>query len=216
MKHWGKNLLNMSNMLNLVGGKMKIRFSPVRCSRNFASYLQHPTPNPQQLTLFAKCEVFIVFIMMTYITSCGYYSFSGSGLTGVETVYIPVFANTTIEYGLENDLTDAIINAVNRERSLKLGEASTCDALLEGKILRVTDAPLTFTGGEQVSEYKVEITIHIKFTDLKKNKVLLDEDFRAFGEYPYPETAEGNRQAGLKKALDKLAQDIINKAVSGW
>jgi hypothetical protein len=75
---------------------------------------------------------------------------------------------------------------------------------------------LTYTAGEQVSEYKVEITVHIKFTDMKNRKTLLESDFTAFGEYPYPETATQNRQGGMQTAIQKLAQDIINKAVSGW
>jgi hypothetical protein len=190
---------------------------PATCNLQLATCnLQPATCNLQPATCNLQHSACLLMLVLLILTCGCYYSFSGSGLTGVESVYVPVFANTTIEYGLENDLTDAIIQAVNKERSLKIGEATVSDAILEGRILRVYDSPLTYTGSEQVSEYKVEITIHIKFTDLKKNKVLLEEDFKAFGEYPYPETTDNNRQSGIKKALDKLAQDIINKAVSGW
>jgi len=154
-----------------------------------------------------------LILLLALFSACGYYSFSGSTLTGIETVYVPIFGNNTAEFGLEDKLTDAVIKAVNAERSLSSGERSTADAVLEGRVTRVTDAPLTYTAGEQVSQYKVEISAHIKFEDVKKRKTILEEDFSAFAEYDYP---GGDRDTALAKALDKLAQDIINKAVSGW
>jgi hypothetical protein len=131
-------------------------------------------------------------------------------------VEVPIFGNTTTEFGLEQQLTDAVVSAINADNTLSIGERNASDALLEGRIMRISDAPLTYTAGEQVSEYKVEITVHIKFTDMKNRKTLLESDFTAFGEYPYPETATQNRQGGMQTAIQKLAQDIINKAVSGW
>ena len=148
-------------------------------------------------------------------TSCWYYSFSGSSLVGVETVYIPVFGNNTAEFGLEDQLTDAMINAVNAERNLNTGERGNTDAVLEGRILRISDLPLTYTAGEEVTEYKVEITVHVKFEDVKNEKVIMEGDFSAFGEYPYPGTPDDRDQA-IVKAVVKLSQDILAKAVSGW
>ena len=153
------------------------------------------------------------FFLVIALVSCGYYSFSGSTLTGIETVYIPIFGNNTTEFGIEEKLTEAIIKAVNAERNLSVGERGTADALLEGRVTRVADAPLTYSASEQVSQYKVEIAVHIRFEDTEKRKVILEEDFSAYGEYDYP---SGDREAALQKALDKIAQDIINKAVSGW
>ncbi len=145
--------------------------------------------------------------------SCGYYSFSGSTLVGIETVFVPIFSNNTTEFGLEERLTDALIAAINAERNLSIGDRGKTDAIIEGRIVRVSDSPLTYTAGEQVSEYRVSITVHIKFEDLNKRKVLMEEDFSAFGEYDYP---AGDRDAAIQKALQKLSQDIINKAISGW
>ena len=154
--------------------------------------------------------IFFIFI------GCGYYSFSGSSLVGIETVYVPIFGNATTEFGLEEQLTDAMVAAINAERNLNIGERGNSDAVLEGRITRVQDTPLVYTEGEQVTEYKVEVFVHVKFEDVKNNKIIMEDDFSAWGEYPFPETADGNRQTGIRKALGKIAEDIINKAISGW
>ena len=163
----------------------------------------------------ALISVMICLLLMSALSSCWYYSFSGSSLVGVETVYIPVFGNNTAEFGLEDQLTDAMINAINAERNLNTGERGNTDAVLEGRILRIDDVPLTYTAGETVTEYKVEITVHVKFEDVNNEKIIMEGDFTAFGEYPYPGTQDDRDQAAVQ-AISKLSQDILAKAVSGW
>ncbi|NQS97308.1 MAG: LptE family protein [candidate division Zixibacteria bacterium] len=158
----------------------------------------------------------LLFPFILSFASCGYYSFSGSSLVGIETVYVPIFGNATTEFGLEEQLTDAMVAAINAERNLNIGERGNSDAVLEGRITRVQDTPLVYTEGEQVTEYKVEIFVHVKFEDVNNNKIIMEDGFSAWGEYPFPETADGNRQNGIQKALGKIAEDIINKAISGW
>lgn len=156
------------------------------------------------------------FIAAAFISGCGYYSFSGSGLTGIETVYIPLFGNNTTEFGLEERLTDALIAAVNAERGLNIADRNKADSILEGRIVGISDVPMTYTAGEEVSEFKVTIRVQVKFEDLKNRRTLMEEDLSAFGVYPYPEQPGKDREAGIKEALNKLAEDIINKAVGGW
>ena len=160
-------------------------------------------------------RLYIISILLAglMVISCGYYSFSGSSLVGIETVYIPVFGNNTAEFGVEEQLTDALVNAINKERNLSIGERGNSDAVLEGRITRISDSPLTFTSGEQVSEYKVDIAAHVKFENVEKRKIIMEGDFSAFSEYDYP---SGDRDAAISKAVEKLAQEILNKAVSGW
>ena len=145
--------------------------------------------------------------------SCGFYSFSGSSLVGVETVYIPIFGNNTAEFGVEEQLTDALVDAINKERNLSVGERGNSDAIMEGRITGISDSPLTYTSGEQVTEYKVSISAHVKFEDVEKRKVIMEGDFSAFSEYDYP---GGDRDTAISQAVTKLAQEILNKAVSGW
>jgi len=145
--------------------------------------------------------------------SCAYYSFSGSTLTGIEKIYLPVFSNNTAEFGLETQLADALTTAVNSQRGLSVSTEKDADAVMDGRISGVRDTPLTYTAGEQVSEYKVEISVHVKFEDRKNRKIILEEDFSAFGEYDYP---SGDRNAAIAKALEKISRDIIDRAMSGW
>ncbi len=158
----------------------------------------------------------LAIIFSVQICGCGYYSFSGSGLVGIETVYVPLFGNSTSEFGLEEQLTDALIMAVNAESNLNIADRDQADSILEGRIVGISDVPMTYSAGEVVSEFKVQIRVRVKFEDLKNRQVIVEEDLSAFGIYPYPVQPGDDRQKGIDEAVKKLAEDIINKAVSGW
>lgn len=155
----------------------------------------------------------IIILISALFVSCGYYSFSGSTLAGIEKIYLPVFSNNTAEFGLETQLADALTAAVNKQRGMSIVNEADADAVMDGRILSVKDSPLTYTAGEQVSEYKVEISVHIKFDDVNNRKIIMEEDFTAFSEYAYP---NGDRNAAIDDALQKIAKDIMDRAMSGW
>ena len=47
---------------------------------------------------------------------CGIYSFSGSTLPShLKTVGVPIFENRTAEFGIDQQITDIIIDAIRRE-----------------------------------------------------------------------------------------------------
>jgi hypothetical protein len=158
--------------------------------------------------------ILLLIPLSSVFLSCWYYSFSSTSLPGVENVYIPMFTNSTTEFGIEQKLTDAITNAVNADNILNIAERKNADAVLEGKIVGFSDELLSYTGGEQVTEYSVRITVKVRFLNLKTDKVLLDDTFTA--SHNYPSASPNERATAIDTALNKLAEDIINKAFSGW
>lgn len=147
---------------------------------------------------------------------CGIYSFTGAGIPGVEKVHIPLFTNATIEFGLEEQLTEAINLAVNNDSRLNIAERSEADAVMEGRLTRIVDMPHTYDKMEEVSEYKVEIYAHVLFENLKTRKAIFDEDFSGWGLYSGESGGIEERQEAIDKAIEKLAEDIINRTLSGW
>ncbi len=147
---------------------------------------------------------------------CGPYSFSGSSTPHLKTVAVPIFEDQTAEFRLKEQLTNTIIQAFTRDNTLKVVDRRAADALLQGTILRVTEQAGVYTQQEQVQEIRVTVTAQIKYEDVKKRKVIWEEQITQFGSYAPGSAASGDRQAALVEAANKIATEVINKSVSSW
>ncbi|MDZ7373458.1 MAG: LPS assembly lipoprotein LptE [candidate division KSB1 bacterium] len=148
---------------------------------------------------------------------CGIYTFSGSLPRYLHTVAIPLFDDRTSEFGIKEDLTDALVEQFTRDNILTVTkDERSADSILHGTILRVEDRPGQFDAEERVREIRVYITCQVRFEDRVKRRVLWEGVVSQWGAYdPDTEGPQGRVQA-LREALRKLAEDIVNKIVSTW
>jgi len=166
------------------------------------------------LTILNKINirlVFCIFFLSLLTFKCGIYSFSGSTIsTHIKTVAVPLFEDNTPEFDVDQQITDAIIDAINQDNTLKIANVRNCDSIINGTILRITDSAGQYDSNENASSFRVTITIHISFEDVKKNKTIWEDTLSNWGSY------SENREDGIHEALEKLSTDIINRTVSGW
>lgn len=145
------------------------------------------------------------------IWGCGVYSFSGSSIPShIKTVAIPLFEDKTSEFGIDQQLTDTLIDAITQDNTLRISGLREGDSILRGTILRVEDRAGQYDREEQASDFRVTITITVVFEDVKKRKTLWEETWSQWGSY------ESDRNEGIKEAVDKLTTEILNRTVSGW
>jgi len=77
----------------------------------------------------------VLFCCILMTIRCGIYSFSGSTLPSyLKTVGVPVFENRTAEFGIDEDITGIIIDAIRRDNTLKISDPGNADALLNGVV----------------------------------------------------------------------------------
>mgnify|MGYP002725582161 CR=1 FL=1 len=155
-------------------------------------------------------------VFMLSITGCGVYSFSGHGIAGIESISIEPFDNQTAEFGIKEELTDAVVSSFLNNRSLTVADRANSDAVLFGNLLSVTDRPLTYSEDESVSEYEIVITVSFILTSLDKTEPIWEGSISGSGSYPYVTGSLEERKEGIDKALDRLAEDLINKLTSDW
>jgi len=141
-----------------------------------------------------------IFFLITTGNKCGYYSFSGSSLpSNIRTVAVPMFENKTSEFGVREDITDAL--------------------MVSGTIVNIREQAGAYNTDEKVNEIRVYVSVQAKFEDLKKHKVIWEESITQWGTYNpnLPPGDEGStRQDGINEAVEKIVADIFNKTVSGW
>ena len=163
--------------------------------------------------------IFILFLL-TIGNKCGYYSFSGSSLPShIRTVAVPMFENKTSEFGVREDITDAVINRFTQDNSLKVTDRRSADSMVSGTIVNIREQAGAYNTDEKVSEIRVYVSVQAKFEDLKKHKIIWEESITQWGTYNpnLPPGDEGStRQDGINEAVEKIVADIFNKTVSGW
>lgn len=142
---------------------------------------------------------------------CGAYSFSGSTLPPhIKTVGIPLFEDRTTEFGIDQLLTDALIEEITDDNTLKIANPREADALLSGTILSVKDRTGQYDANETASDYRVTISVKVRFEDVKGRKILWEDTISQWGAYA------SDRSEGIEEALEKISTEILNRSVSGW
>lgn len=154
-------------------------------------------------------------LLFGVLSGCGMYTFTGAVPTHLESIAVPPFQNNTAEFGLSEDLSNALIDEFIDDNSFKVLDLRQADSVIYGTITRVQDVPNTYTADETVEEYKVTITVRVRYEDLVKGKVVWEETLSAFGIYPFG-GGLAEREQGVEEATRKLTEDILNKTVSGW
>lgn len=161
-------------------------------------------------------KTFICFALLIplFIVKCGYYSFSGSGLKGIKSVAVPLFENQTQEYGIRESLTQKVVDAYVQDNTLKVVNEKIADAILSATITRYLRQAHTFDEDEDVKEYKARIFVRVTLEDTKKKKIIWEEEnLEGWAIYSAADETEDD---GKERALQKLAEDIVNRTVKGW
>ena len=156
----------------------------------------------------------ILLIPLFLLFNCGYYSFSGSGLKGIKSVAVPLFEDQTQEYGLRESLTQMVVDAYIQDNNLKVVNQKNSDSILYGTITAYLREAHTFDENENVKEYKIRIFVKVTLEETQKKKIIWEEDnLEGWAIYSAVDETEDD---GKEKALEKLAEDIVNRTVKGW
>jgi hypothetical protein len=145
--------------------------------------------------------------------SCGPYSFSPGGTSSFKTVAVPLFEDRTSEFGVKEQLTDAVIAQFTRDNSMKIADRRLAESVVQGILLKVEERAGAFNRDENVQEIRVYVTVNLKYEDTKKRRTVWEEQIVQFGAYT-PGTTD--RSSAIKDAIDKIAQQVLNKTVAGW
>lgn len=173
----------------------------------------------------AYCLLATAYCLLLFISGCGVYSFSGSGLSGVNTIAIPVFNNQTAEYGIRETLTEKIAERFVQDNTLKVVNEKIAESILHGVITKYEREAHTFDEQENIEEYIVRIWVKVNFEEKKNKKIIWKEDnLLGWGIYCVKDCVDesGNpkddetEDDGKERAIEKLAEDIVNKTVKGW
>ena len=146
------------------------------------------------------------------------YSFGSSYDTSVSTVSVPVFDNPTFEYGIEFELTEAVIKEIHRSTPWRVVDRERAETELAGAI---TSAELRKLGTDSetglVEQYAYDIGVTFEFRDSRDGRVMVARrNFRAAESF-VPDRLAGERlEFGQRATIDQLAREIVAELRGGW
>ncbi len=151
--------------------------------------------------------------MLTLAVCTGCYSFSGSIGTGIKSVAVPVFTNQSVEYGIAEDITSGVIDGFVKDNTMKVVSRNKADAVLEGTIKSYERVAYTFDESDNVQEYRVNISTSIRLVKSDGSTIWEEPLLAGYGIY---RAADESEEDGKTRAIEKIAEDIVNRTVKDW
>lgn len=157
--------------------------------------------------------VIVLITVSVVIGGCGVYTFKPKGKSDIKSVAVDRFENETAEYGLEDQMTDRVIDALLAEGTLDVVEEQYADARLLGTLTRYTRQPYAYDESDIVGTYEVAMTFEISLRKTADDTEIWKENITQKGIYNIETETE---EIGQQKAIELLIADIINKTTKSW
>lgn len=160
--------------------------------------------------------ILLLLLPIISIWGCGYKSRSES-LSHLNSVTISPIANETVEYGLEDELLDALKQEFSKQGNW--GEGT--DSIFTGTIRFYDIFPISLDQNNQPEQYRILLRMLFVFEDLKRSKVLRNEkDYeKLYDFYVVPDRGEpyhGTVKEARQKLVEEIAEDIVSSIVKEW
>ncbi len=165
-----------------------------------------------------KVMPWIFGILWGIAVGCGYHFVGGTAdlPPDVQSVAIPMFANRTIEEGIESELTRALVEKFTSSKRIPVLGEEGADTILFGTIRSFVTSPITVTLQTQtVTEYRGTMTIEIILKKGKEGKVLRKVELSEWRNYPVSTSlaATENSKKEAIRQISTLMAERIHEAV---
>lgn len=131
----------------------------------------------------------------------------------IKKISILSIQNKTVYYGVEEKLTNLVIEEFLQDGKLKITDRAEADVCLEGEIISYVLRPLSFDKENMVEEYELEIQAYLVLKDLATSQNLMENTFRQFTRY-FPQGLEEQREEEAREIVLKyLADNVVRKIV---
>ena len=146
---------------------------------------------------------------------CGY-STMRPFRTDIQTIHVEMVHSREFRRELELRLTEAIIKRIETDTPYRIAPPRTGDARLTGEILAVENR----TFGDDFDfdlprEIGSTVVLRMRIQDLRSGEILVDRPRLVYQTGYIPPVGETFSQ-GMTRALDGLAEQIVETMESGW
>ncbi len=170
-----------------------------------------------------KSKLFLLASVVLCFSFSGcriHYDMSGAVLGDAKTVNVEYFANspgaTLAKPTYSSTLTEALKDILTSQTSLNLSGRGA-DLQFEGQVTGYAVSPVAIQSGTDIASFnRLTITVSVKFTNTKNEKMNFEQTFSRYADYPSASSLNQVEDALIKTIDDQLVQDIFNKALINW
>ncbi len=134
----------------------------------------------------------------------------------IATIHVEMFHSREFRRELEFRLTEALVKRIEMDTPCRIAPIQTADALLTGEVTKVENRTL----GDDFDldlprEIGSTVVIRYRFKDMRTGKVLVDRP-RFVCQTSYIPPVGETFETGMIRAMDGLAERIVESLESGW
>jgi hypothetical protein len=160
--------------------------------------------------------VALLLVPLLGLSGCAYSTRPGKLRPGLQTVAVPFFENRSNEPGIEVELTEAILDGLIEDRTLRVTEEEQADALVLGTVRRYTFQEAFFGQDRQAEEYRIDIEVEVSVVDRASQEAIAGpKRIKGTGSYYITEGPEGETDARAQ-AAQAIVEGIVNLVVEEW
>ncbi len=151
-------------------------------------------------------------------TGCAYTVSTGIP-SHIGTVAVPTFGNSSVQYTLSQELTDAVIDRFVRDNHLRVVPMRDAQSVIQGTVVEYRNEVFGYSADQQAREYRVGLRVQVRFKDLVKNKDIWTDVIVKTVNYSsvaLAGQAAGTETSGRADAVGKVADEILSRTVSRW
>ena len=152
---------------------------------------------------------------MAVLYGCSY-RFSGTGElpSGMVRIFVSVIENNTAEPGIENYLTDDVINEFILRKKDVLCKLEDADGVLTGSIEYIRDMPIAHSSQSKSTQRRVFLGVTLNLTDTKGKTVWAVNGINANQAYKVTDDktlTDQNKKEAIQVLSKRLAEKIFNR-----
>lgn len=152
-------------------------------------------------------------------TGCAGYRLGSMLPPDIKTVYVPTIVNKSTEPQVETELTQALIQDLQRDGSLRVVSEDQADATLAVTLRSYSLDPVAYRTDQRTSarEYRIVLQASILMTRRGTGTVVVESP-NVRGEFVFPVAGDlsSSKLRGLPQAAEDLAHNIVEKVVEVW
>jgi outer membrane lipopolysaccharide assembly protein LptE/RlpB len=159
----------------------------------------------------------LLFIITT-VTGCGIYSFTGADTGNAKTFQVNFFQNNAdlVEPGLDIDFTNSLQDLIQNQTSLSLVNSGG-DLLFEGEITEYRIAPMTATAENRAAQNRLTISVNVRYFNTEDEEKDFEQRFSFFFDFDAnAQLVGGTKDEAHEVIFERLTQDIFNASLANW
>ncbi len=127
---------------------------------------------------------------------------------GTRELYIPL---------LENKVHDSVVQRFQNDGHLKVERNGQTDLVLKGELTKFEREELRVNNDQNVTEYRLRITVNIALVDPSTDKEIWKEDsFAGEATYYLSGPQSKSESAALEDAMTDLSRRIVERTLENW